>query len=75
MRWYEHITRSTRLAKMISQGTVQAERRKVRQNKKRWEDNITEWRGSKLGKAFRKAENSRLKKIGYPIILGAPKVI
>ena len=37
--WYGHITRSTGLAKMILQGTVQGGRRKGRQ-KKRWEDNI-----------------------------------
>ena len=41
---------------MILQGTVQGERRKGRQ-KKRWEDNVTEWTGLKLGEALRKAEN------------------
>ena len=51
-----HITRSTGLAKMILQDTVQGGRRKGRQ-KKRWEDNITEWTGLKLGEALRKAEN------------------
>ena len=56
LRWYRHITRSTGLAKMILQGTVQGGRRKGRQ-KKRWEDNITEWTGLKLGEALRKAEN------------------
>ena len=56
LRWYGHITRSTRLAKMILQGTVQGGGRKGRQ-KKRWEDNVTEWTGLKLGEALRKAEN------------------
>ena len=56
LRWYGHITRSTGLAEMILQGTVQGGRRKGRQ-KKRWEDNITEWTGLKLGEALRKAEN------------------
>ena len=42
LRWYGHITRSTGLAKMILQGTVQGGRRKGRQ-KKRWEDNVTDW--------------------------------
>ena len=42
LRWYGHKTRSTGLAKMILQGTVQGGRRRGRQ-KKRWEDNITEW--------------------------------
>ena len=48
------MTRSTGLAKMILQGTVQGGRRKGRQ-KKRWEDNIPEWSGLGLGEAFRKA--------------------
>ena len=56
LRWYGHTTRSTGLAKMILQGTVQRGRRRGRQ-KKRWEDNITEWTGLKLGEALRKAEN------------------
>ena len=41
---------------MILQGTVLGGRRKGRQ-KKRWEDNITEWTGFKLGEALRKAKN------------------
>ena len=56
LRWYGHKTRSTGLAKMILQGTVQGGRRRGRQ-KKRWEDNVTEWTGLKLGEALRKAEN------------------
>ena len=56
MRWYGHITRSTGLAKMILQGTVQGGRRKGRQ-KKRWGDNISEWTGLGLGGALRKAED------------------
>ena len=56
LRWYGHKTRSTWLAKMIPQGTVQGGRRRGRQ-KKRWEDNVTEWTGLKLGEALRKAEN------------------
>ena len=56
LRWYRHIIRSTGLAKMIIQGTVQRGRRKSRQ-KRRWEDSITEWTGLKLGEALPKAEN------------------
>ena len=41
---------------MILQGTAQRGRRKGRQ-KKRWEDNVTEWAGLKLGEALQKAEN------------------
>ena len=42
LRWYGHITRSTGLAKIILQGTVQGGRKRGRQ-KRRWEDNIKEW--------------------------------
>ena len=56
LRWYGHITRSTGLAKMILQGTAQGGRRKGRQ-KKRWEDNISEWTGLGLDGALRKAED------------------
>ena len=50
------IIRSTGLAKMILQGTVQGERRIGRQ-KKRWEDNISEWTGLGLGEALQKAQD------------------
>ena len=43
----------TGLAKVILQGTVQGGRRRGRQ-KKRWEDNVTEWTGLKLVEALRK---------------------
>ena len=74
LRWYGHITRSTGLAKMTLQGTVQGGRRKGRK-KKRWEDNVTDWTGLKVGWSpskgwkWRRRENS-----GCPIILGAPTV-
>ena len=48
--------KSTGLAKMIPQGTVQGGRRKGRQ-KKRWGDNISEGTGLELGEALRKAED------------------
>ena len=41
---------------MILQGTVQGRRRKGRQ-KKRWEDNVTEWTRLKLAEAIPKADN------------------
>ena len=59
MRWHGHITRLTRLAKMILQGTIQGGSRKDRQ-KKRWENIrmiISEWTGLGLGEALRKAED------------------
>ena len=56
LKWYEYTTRSTGLAKMILQGTVQGDRRKGRQNK-RWEDSISKLTSLKLGEALRKAAN------------------
>ena len=48
-------TRSSGLAKTILQGTVQGGRRRGKQ-KKRWEDNISEWTGMTLSAAMRKTE-------------------
>ena len=53
LRWYGYKTRSTGLAKMILQskdGEGKAD------EKKRWEDNISEWTDLGLGEALRKAE-------------------
>ena len=50
LRWYGNITKSTGLAKMILQGTVEGGRRKSR-HKKRWEDY-----GLGLGEALRNTE-------------------
>ena len=43
LRWYGHISRSSGMAETILQGTVKGARRRGRQ-KKRWEDNIKEWK-------------------------------
>lgn len=56
MKWYGHVTRSPGLAKTILQGTVQGGRRRGRQ-RKRWEDNITEWTGKNLRELVRAAED------------------
>lgn len=56
LNWYGHVTRSSGLAKIILQGTVQGSRRRGRQ-RKRWEDNIREWTGLELSDTVRKAEN------------------
>ena len=44
------------LAKTILQGTVKGESRQGRQ-RKRWDDNITEWTGLEFGKSQRAVEN------------------
>ena len=41
-RWFDHVSRSSGLAKTNIQGTVNGKRKRGRQ-KKRWEDNIKEW--------------------------------
>ena len=49
LQWYGHVSRSSGLAKTISQGTVKRERRQGRQ-RKRWEDNIREWTGPEFAR-------------------------
>ena len=56
LQWYGHVSRSSGLAKTILQGTVKGGRRQGRQ-RKRWEDNIREWRGLDFGKSQRAVEN------------------
>ena len=56
LQWYGHVFRSSGLAKTISQGTVKGGRRQDRQGK-RWEDNIREWTGLKVGKSQSAVEN------------------
>ena len=68
LRWYGHKTRSTGLAKMILQGIVQGGRRRGRE-KKRWEDNVTEWTGLKLGEALRRP---KIEKNGEQWLLDHP---
>ena len=57
-KWYEHITRSSGLAKTVLQGTVQGARRRGRQ-RKRWEDSIKEWTGLEWNIILWKAENRK----------------
>ena len=44
LRWFGHVPRSFGSAETILQGSVQGKRRRGIQ-KKRWENNITEWTG------------------------------
>ena len=55
LQWCGHVSRSSRLAKTILQGTVKW----IRQGKqeKRWEDNIREWTGLEFAKSQRAVEN------------------
>ena len=56
LQWYGHVSRSSGLAKTILQGTVKGGRRQGRQ-RKRWEDNISEWTGLEFGKCQRAVES------------------
>ena len=56
LQWYDHVSRSSGLAKTILQGTVKVGRRQGRE-RKRWEDNIREWTGLEFGKSQRAMEN------------------
>ena len=56
LQWYGHVSHSSGLAKTILQGTVKGGKRQGRQ-RKRWEDNIREWRGLEFSESQRAAEN------------------
>ena len=56
LQWYDHVSRSSGLAKTILQGTVKGGRRQSGQ-KKRWKDNIREWTGLEFAKSQRAVEN------------------
>ena len=53
LQWYGHVSRSSGLAKTILQGTVKGRSRQ----RKRWEDNIREWKGLEFAKSQRAVEN------------------
>ena len=55
LRWFDHVSRSSGLAKTILQCTVKGKRKGGRQ-KKRWEDNIKEWTGMDFASSTRAAE-------------------
>ena len=75
LQWYDHVSRSPGLAKTILQGTVEGGRRQGRQ-RKRWEDNISEWTGLQFGKFQRAVENrEKMEKTGCKIIGGAPPTL
>ena len=56
LQWYGYVSRSSGLAKTILQGTVKGGRRQGRQ-RKRWEDNIREWKDLEFAKSQRAVEN------------------
>ena len=56
LQWHGHVSRSSGLVKTILQGTVKGGRRQGRQ-RKRYEDNITEWTGLEFAKSQRAVEN------------------
>ena len=56
LKWFGNVSRSGGFVKTILQGTVRGRRRRGRQ-KKRWENNISEWAGLRFCKALREAEN------------------
>ena len=56
LQWYGYVSRSSGLAKTISQGIIKRRRRQGRQ-RKRWEDNIREWTDLEFAKSQRAVEN------------------
>ena len=55
LRWFGHITMSFSLTKTTLQGTAKGKKKK--RQKKRLEDNITEWSGMDFAGSTRAAEN------------------
>ena len=56
LQWYDHVSRSSGLAKTVLQGTMKGGRRQGRQ-RKRWEDYMREWTGLEFVKSQRAVEN------------------
>ena len=56
LQWYGHFSRSSGLANTILRGTVKGGRRQGGQ-RRRWEDNIRDWKGLEFGKFQRAVEN------------------
>ena len=54
-RWYEHVSRSSGLIKIVLQGTVPGGR-KMGGQRKGWEDNTQEWTGLRLIDTARESE-------------------
>ena len=57
LKWYGHVTRSDGLAKAILLGTIEGKRRRGRQKKKKWTDNIEEWTGKSFAETQALAHN------------------
>ena len=70
--WFDHVSRSSGLAKTILQGTVKGKRKRGRQ-KKRLKDNIKEWTGTDFASSKWAAEKKdKMEKDCCEYIFGAP---
>ena len=58
LKWYGHVSRTSRRTKTILQGTVRGARRRGRQ-RKGWEDNIKEWTGLDFSETQRAADDRK----------------
>ena len=75
LQWYDHVSRSSGLAKTILQGTVKGGRRQGRQRTRR-EDNIREWTGLEFAKSQTAVKNrKKMEKTGCEIICWAPTTL
>ena len=73
--WYGHVSCSSGLAKTILQGTMKGGRRQSRW-RKRWEDNIGEWRGLEFSKSqWGSGEQGKMEETGCKIICGSPTTL
>ena len=75
LQWYDHVSRSSGLAKTILQVTVKGGRRQGRQ-RERWEDNIREGTGLEFAKSQSAVENRvKMEKTGCETICGDPTTL
>ena len=70
LQWYDHVSRSSGLAKTILQGAVKEGRRQGRQ-RKRWEDNIGSGQARKSPVPGGSGERGKMEETGCEIICGA----
>jgi hypothetical protein len=77
MKWYRHETRSKGLSKTIpaGNGAWREEERQKERLRKRWEDNIQEWKGRRLGDTIRVSEEREMERAGCEVFSGAPTII
>ena len=58
LKWYGHVSSSSGISKTIPQETVNGDRRRCGQ-RKRWQDNINDWKGLSVSESLRASEGRK----------------